>query len=160
MRSVAMRLMSDRKSWEGCNPRSKSYYRYLRSNGCKTNIPIGRKHYLYTALSRIFSAEVDPNSSDAYERLGHLFQYQKKQSEADAVFDHAIEIQRQMVDRFPTDAFSHKELGIALQLRGNLDEAALSYRQAIELNPKDSYTYCYLASILDSQNKTSEAIAL
>ncbi|MEG3961743.1 tetratricopeptide repeat protein, partial [Microcoleus sp. S36b_A2] len=56
-------------------------------------------------------------------------------------------------------AEAHRNLGLALQQQGRLDEAIAAYRPAIQINPNDAEAHRNLGLALQQQGRLDEAIA-
>src|SRR5262249_1482221 len=59
----------------------------------------------------------------------------------------------------PKLANAHNLLGLALKDKGQVDEAIVCYRKAIELSPKFDEAYCNLGHAFRSQGRFAEALA-
>ena len=59
----------------------------------------------------------------------------------------------------PRDADAHYQLGLIYQQRRQLDEAAASFRRAIEILPDEADAHHQLGRVLRAQGNSSEALA-
>ncbi|MFN0109950.1 MAG: tetratricopeptide repeat protein [Blastocatellia bacterium] len=58
----------------------------------------------------------------------------------------------------PADASAHYNLGLLYQQRGELEDAARSFRRAVEIDPTETDAHYQLGRIARSQNRPDEAI--
>lgn len=83
----------------------------------------------------------------------------KLSDETVAKFEAGIAVCRKAIQIDPSEAYFYKNLGDVLKDTGNLDEAILAYRKAIQLNPNYSdLLYTSLGSALREQGKLEAAI--
>ncbi|MBX9254313.1 tetratricopeptide repeat protein [Desmonostoc muscorum CCALA 125] len=74
-------------------------------------------------------------------------------------YQKAENIWRQLLKREPNNAEAHYRLGRTLRDQQRSDEAIAEFREAIRLNPKHSYAYNGLGTVLQwNQNKLDEAV--
>ena len=73
--------------------------------------------------------------------------------------DEAIDAIVDALDRNPSYAWAHLDLGKALEETEDFDGAEESYREAVELGPKNPHCHYYLGRLLDEvMDKPEEAI--
>ncbi|MCB9129201.1 MAG: tetratricopeptide repeat protein [Ardenticatenales bacterium] len=65
-----------------------------------------------------------------------------------------------VLQRDPTNATVHKNLGIVLHQQGKLSEAVVAFQRAVDLDPNDASTNNNLGIVLRQQGKIEEAIAV
>ena len=103
--------------------------------------------------------ETHPESFQAQYFLGSYLRDHGKQDEANIAFDRAIDIARQVIEQEPTSE-KYVVLGDVLIAKGKFDDAVAAYRNAIELDPKNSSAYGHLANrVLRTRWNRDEAIA-
>jgi serine/threonine protein kinase/tetratricopeptide (TPR) repeat protein len=103
--------------------------------------------------------ELDPNLAEAYLNLGCLL--------CDTMHDYegAIALSRRAIELMPKSARvrdiagAHCNLAIALQFKGQLDEAVAQFRKAIELDPKNTGYLTKLGMTLVANGRSDEAVA-
>lgn len=84
--------------------------------------------------------EVDPESKDAYARLGYAL------VEAEQ-YEQAVKIYQRYVALAPDDCDSHSSLGFAYLQQGLTDQAIASYERALEKCPDDPNSYTNLGKV-------------
>ncbi len=95
--------------------------------------------------------ELNPGFGDAYFYLGNTFNTLSRYAEAEAALKKAIAITK-------SDA-AYNSLGIALERQDKLSDAALSYKNAIKINPECDAAYHNLGDVMRLQGKRDEAVA-
>jgi tetratricopeptide (TPR) repeat protein/serine/threonine protein kinase len=115
-----------------------------------------QQNQLDEAIVRFGKAmKLDPKyTSAAHRELGRVFQ---SRGDIDAAMSHY----RKAAERLepPTNkAMVYVYLAEGYQRHGNLEQAVASYKQAIELDPKNGAFHSGLGAVLQSQGKTGEAI--
>ena len=93
---------------------------------------------------------IKPDYADAHSNLGAALAAQGRLDEAVAAYRRAIGIK-------PDYAQAYSNLGIALTWRGKLDDAAAAYRRAIEIKPSFSKAFSGLLSMLNYDDKSTNA---
>ena len=86
---------------------------------------------------------LDPDDAASPDLLGELLAAHDRRAEA-------VDVWRNVLDRFPTDPVAHGDLAAALQQRGDLDAAADQYRQAIndgDTRPATRSKFAWLVAI-------------
>lgn len=66
---------------------------------------------------------------------------------------------RELIKKFPKDAFAHYQLGNVLYQQEKAEDAAISLTQAIRLNPRYALAYNALGLVRASQEQWDDAIA-
>jgi protein O-mannosyl-transferase len=66
---------------------------------------------------------------------------------------------RATLSRNPSCWMAHNNLGMSLQSRGEIEEAALHYREALRLEPNLPETRCNLGNVLERLGRRQEAIS-
>jgi serine/threonine-protein kinase len=94
-----------------------------------------------------------PESAGAHLGLGAILCDKKRD------YDGAIECFRTAIALDQKSAMAYRNLGTALQGKGNLDGAISSFRKAIELDPTYGDSYDSLGSALDDKEQYEEALA-
>ncbi len=84
------------------------------------------------------------------DALGHLRSGRLSQAE---------ELFRGIRDALPLAAEAHFNLGVILQARGKLDEAAASYQRALGVNPRYAQALIGFGNLLQVQGKPEEALS-
>ena len=95
--------------------------------------------------------EIDPDFSQAYNKLGDF--YLKK-----GQINEAIDVYRKSIVLNPENENSHFDLGRSLAMTGKYDEALSSLNRALELDPGHGETYCHTGLIYIEQNDPERAI--
>jgi Tfp pilus assembly protein PilF len=113
----------------------------------------GRHEEAETAFRK--ALEADPYMTDAHNNLGALYDKTGRKSEAEAEYRLALED-----PAYPTPEKVHLNLGLLYSSQGRTDDAIGSFRNAVEINPKYYEAHFELASILDRNDKLTEAARL
>lgn len=66
---------------------------------------------------------------------------------------------RQLVKKFPKDAFAHFQLGNALYLQEKPEDALVSFTEAVRLNPRYALAYNGLGLVYANQERWDDALA-
>ncbi|GJD22286.1 TPR repeat-containing protein [Rivularia sp. IAM M-261] len=74
-------------------------------------------------------------------------------------FTGAEETLRQLVKKFPKDAFAHFQLGNALYLQEKSDSALVSFTEAVKLNPRYALAYNGIGLVYANQERWDDALA-
>ena len=82
---------------------------------------------------------------EAYIKMGRL--------------DEAIQICKIAVQKQPNQAYAHKLLGIAMQLKGEFKEAEIYYQKALVIQPNQAEIYGNLGSLYIKLEQWDNAIA-
>jgi tetratricopeptide (TPR) repeat protein len=94
-----------------------------------------------------------PDNPDILHMLGVLFCQL-------ANYDSAVKYIRKALQFKPSDiASAYCNLGVALQEKGQIDEAISQYQRAVEINPLFAKAYCNLGVALHYKGETDEAIS-
>ena len=64
-------------------------------------------------------------------------------------FDHATRVARSAIERWPKDPEIYQALGVVQTVRGSLDDAVKSFREALTLAPGDANTYFNLGKAME-----------
>jgi adenylate cyclase len=107
--------------------------------------------------------KLDPTYSRAYS--GQVMAYARSlmsgyEDSREAVADKALEAARQAVAFDSSDSLAHTVLGIALTWAERRDDAILSLKRSVELNPSHGYARASLGTLLDMTGHTEEGISL
>jgi len=94
--------------------------------------------------------DLDPGNSDAYRRLGFVFQRNRQLDEALAAYQKAVQVG-------PAYAKNFEYLGFFQYQQANYEEAARQYRKALELAPDESQRYFELGNALINLGEFGEA---
>jgi cytochrome c-type biogenesis protein CcmH/NrfG len=97
------------------------------------------------------AAARDPNNADVHFKAGQM-------SLASDKLDEAIVSFRQSIKLKDTNADVHRELGIALGLKGDVGAQESEEKKALQLQPNDSEALYYLAMAYVQQDKRGDAI--
>jgi tetratricopeptide (TPR) repeat protein len=111
----------------------------------------------YTRLDEIPAAkkafeeaiEIDPNYAEALYNLAVLEEETDPQKARD-LLERAIQID-------PGYAIAHHMLGRVFTRLKDLDRAEFHYRKCLEIKPAEYWNYLYLAGLLESKKRNSEA---
>jgi tetratricopeptide (TPR) repeat protein len=119
---------------------------------------LGRSHYLLGRLDEgiaCYRKAIDCNSKFAFFHfwLGVLLCDEKHD------YDGAITEFQKVIDLDPKEIKAYRNLGLALEGKGELDKAVASYQQAIKLDPMFAEVHTDLGDALTKQGKLDEAIA-
>jgi tetratricopeptide (TPR) repeat protein len=79
--------------------------------------------------------------------------------ERNRVWRDALTLWADSVEKSPNKARPYSNLGVAQKSQNMVDEAAVNFRKALQLNPDYTEAHHNLAVILKEQDKTSEAVA-
>jgi Flp pilus assembly protein TadD len=109
----------------------------------------GRLHEAESVCRRL--VESDPSDAAALHLLGVLA-HQSGRPEAVELISRAVALE-------PRNAEYHYNLGVALQLRGQHDQAAASYRQALGLQADRAEAHNNLGQVLLLQGRLDDALA-
>lgn len=101
--------------------------------------------------------KLDPDSAEAYFRLGLAYDAVRKQSEAEEAYEKAIERYKKHLETNPKDAEGHYNLGQAYAGLRLHSEAVREYRQAAHLKPDDADIYYDLGTALTRLAQYNEA---
>src|SRR4029078_2854438 len=85
-------------------------------------------------------------SPAVYHQLGLALRDLKKQTEANAAFDRAIELYRESTDLVSAPRYTR--IGVVLRDKGELDEAIAAFRKALDITPTDGSLLRDLVSAL------------
>ncbi len=102
--------------------------------------------------------ELYPASQSAYYGLAEVLKQLRKDAEAREAFEKVVELSPDAIARHPY-APNANRFGRSLEVLGRWDEAIAAYRQAIELDPKNTTAHNNLGGILANQGQLDEAIA-
>ena len=105
-------------------------------------------------LENIYESAVrtQPNSADAYNRLGRVLTQHGRAAEAVVYLEQALRLQRD----FPE---AHDNLAKALVLVARHDEAVASCNEALRLRPSDANYHSNLGMVLSVMGRVDEALA-
>jgi tetratricopeptide (TPR) repeat protein len=93
---------------------------------------------------------IDPNRKEAHYNLGHALVHAGRHAEA-------IEVFRGIISREPRYAPAHTQFALVLLTSGNLDEALVEARRAVELDPDDILGREVLSTALRDVGRFREA---
>jgi serine/threonine-protein kinase len=91
--------------------------------------------------------------------LGRALQDRGRSQEAGRVLDAAVAALQEQIKAKPADAQAHTNLGLALDVKGQVDEAIACYRHALALDPKLVTAHDNLGIALKGKGEMEEAIA-
>lgn len=77
----------------------------------------------------------------------------------DRNFPGAEQTLRELVKKFPKDAFAHYQLGNVLYQQQKAEDAAISFSEAIRLNPRYALAYNAMGLVRASQEQWDDALA-
>jgi tetratricopeptide (TPR) repeat protein/serine/threonine protein kinase len=97
---------------------------------------------------------LQPNDQYGHHMLARAFLAQRRTDEAIASFREAVRLEKDSAN----SARSYEGLGEALFQKGQLDEAVVHYKKAIELDPKYVVAHHNLGFALKKQGKPDEAV--
>jgi tetratricopeptide (TPR) repeat protein len=99
----------------------------------------------------------DPNTVSGYPEAARLFaQASARFGAGDRVG--AAELFREVIERVPGMVAAHNNLGVALRLTGQSDEAIAAFRRAVEIAPDYAMAYANLGLTLRDLGRPDEAI--
>lgn len=101
------------------------------------------------------SARLDPTDPLVHHHLGELFDQKSQISDAINEYREAIHLTKHNNDALPEE--THSSLASDLEKQGDLDGAVVEEEQAIQINPNDYDAHRDLGTILDEQQKFSQA---
>lgn len=102
--------------------------------------------------------KLEPNSPEAYVALGFVLSQPIPAANLPERYEEAEKISRRAIQLDSGNAFAHDQLGVALELRGNIsNETENSYRKAIQLDSSSALAYSHLARLLSRKGRTQEA---
>ncbi len=93
-----------------------------------------------------------PNRYEAYQRLAHICDRQKRYTEAQELYSQAIQLQGKEPD---TDLFN--DLGYSFFLQGKLDKAESAMLKAVALRPKEPKYHNNLGLVYGHQKRFDQA---
>lgn len=102
--------------------------------------------------------KLDPNAPESYVALGFVLSQPIPVADLADRYEEAEKISRRAIQLDSGNAFAHDQLGVALELRGNIsNETENSYRKAIQLDSSSALAYSHLARLLSRKGRTQEA---
>ena len=92
-----------------------------------------------------------PNSHDAYNNLGAVFQAKEQLDDAITYYQKALKLN-------PNSHAAYFNLGTFFQAKGQFDDAETYYQKALKLNPNSHAAYFNLGSVFRAKEQLDDAI--
>lgn len=104
------------------------------------------------------AVEIAPKEPAPYIALSFVLTQQLAGESLFERYAEAEKLTRQVIKFDPGNAFAYDQLGVALELQGNIgDETLNAYNKAIELDPTSALAYAHLGRLLRKNGKIKES---